>query len=204
MSDVLGVGRRIDWANDESVMHRPPVVPTVATGTNMESPNVAIVFRTPQRIPPLAFGAGTAVGLSRRASRSSDGLFIDAVQLKAKDVDAFIAAAAERGIITADNVAGALLQAIGTVIDHEEASTKRAQTDRQTRKTDFALLRDTCVPVRRTFTSQATRPSGFPLVSSRRSRTSYGSGRPAAPMRSRRRPAPRAARRGPCPPRASP
>ena len=59
MSDVLGVGRRIDWANDESVMHRPPVVPTVATGTNMESPNVAIVFRTPQRIPPLAFGAGT-------------------------------------------------------------------------------------------------------------------------------------------------
>ena len=140
MSDVLGVGRRIDWANDESVIHRPPVVPTVATGTNMESPNVAIVFRTPQRIPPLAFGAGTAVGLSRRASRSSDGLFIDAVQLKAKDVDAFIAAAAERGIITADNVAGALLQAIGTVIDHEEASTKRAQTDRQTRKVFLAMI----------------------------------------------------------------
>ena len=67
-------------------------------------------------------------------------MFIDAVQLKAKDVDAFIAAAAERGIITADNVAGALLQAIGTVIDHEEASTKRAQTDRQTRKVFLAMI----------------------------------------------------------------
>jgi hypothetical protein len=48
-------------------------------------PNVALFFNTPRRIPPLRRLGGMNSSLSRRASRSADGVLIDGIHLRAVD-----------------------------------------------------------------------------------------------------------------------
>lgn len=70
-------------------------VPYLATRAHPGGPNIALLFRGPQRVPHLPRLGGTGV-LSARESRSHRGLFLDGVGLRAEDpVEAVIAAIAE-------------------------------------------------------------------------------------------------------------
>ena len=70
-------------------------VPYLATSAHPGGPNIALLFRGPQRVPHLPRLGGTGV-LSARESRSHRGLFLDGVGLRAEDpVEAVIAAIAE-------------------------------------------------------------------------------------------------------------
>ena len=85
---------------DESAVLRSPLdVPYVATRSELAAPNVALLFRSALRVPPLP-RFGFSEPLPRRASRSGEGLWLDGLQVEAvQPVEAVItllAAGAER------------------------------------------------------------------------------------------------------------
>ena len=73
------------------------VTPYLATTTSSTPPNVGLVFRRPQRIPPLRLFGAYNLGLSYRRSRSAAGLAVDGVMLRAQDPAAAMTTLANAG-----------------------------------------------------------------------------------------------------------
>jgi hypothetical protein len=79
------------------VFRDPPRIPYAATATSRKSPNLLLLFRRPQRIPPLRVGGAMTLGLPYRASRSP-GVDVDGVNLRAAKPRDAIGALAAAGV----------------------------------------------------------------------------------------------------------
>jgi hypothetical protein len=79
----------------------PVAIPLLATASELRGPSIALLFRHPQRVPPLRRVGGSGA-LSARRARSQEGLWLDGVGLQAVDpvqaVISLIASGAERVI----------------------------------------------------------------------------------------------------------
>ncbi|MBV9486941.1 MAG: hypothetical protein JO246_12890 [Frankiaceae bacterium] len=62
----------------------PVRVPYLATNAGLSGPNIALIFREPQRVPPLRRVGGSGA-LAARQVRSREGLWLDGVCLRAED-----------------------------------------------------------------------------------------------------------------------
>jgi hypothetical protein len=96
-------------------LRRDPVLPRIWSGTNNETPNLVVVFATPQRVPPVRRGNQIA-GVSTHETRAPEGLFVDGVRLKVKDPEAVRAAFGAEGVPVTDDVAPQLVAAIGPAV----------------------------------------------------------------------------------------
>ena len=78
--------------NDKNVFFRGGLrVPLAKTRSNYMKPNLALLCKTPQRVPPIRRFVGTTSGLSRSASRSARGDDLDGVLVRVGDRDATLA-----------------------------------------------------------------------------------------------------------------
>lgn len=65
------------------VFVEPVLTPYLSTTSPNVSPNLELLFRSPQRIPPIRLAAIINTKLSYRLSRSAKGMFLDGVALRA-------------------------------------------------------------------------------------------------------------------------
>lgn len=89
-----------DDSGDDWAFERRVSIPYAVTTDPRVAPNVVLLFKTPQRVPPLRFGGADRIGLPYLKSRSETGVHVDGVRLRAEDPvgasDALVAAGAER------------------------------------------------------------------------------------------------------------
>lgn len=98
-----------DDTGDDWVFEEPVVIPFAATTSPNVTPNLELLFTTPQRIPSLrVFGAQT-IGLPYFQSRSAAGVHIDGLDLRAEDPVAAVETLAAAGVERVDR-AGAWLR----------------------------------------------------------------------------------------------
>lgn len=71
-----------------------PEVPFFPTTAVVASPNVLLIFRSPQKVPPLklivAIAGSVDLPFGYRTSRSEEGAVVDGIQLRAEDAAAAI------------------------------------------------------------------------------------------------------------------
>jgi hypothetical protein len=132
--DIAAVGAKATFKSGAvAELRRDPVVPRIWTGTNNETPNMVVVFATPQRVPPVRRG-NQIPGVSTHETRSPEGLYVDGLRLKAKDPTAVRAAFGAQGVpVTADagpQLAAAIGPAVGPVARGERETATRSRRRR--------------------------------------------------------------------------
>jgi len=91
-----------DDSGDDWVFEAPVGISYAATTHPAFKPNLMLLFKTPQRIPRLRFGGTQAIGLSRRESRTSAGIKIDGLELRARDSQAAVETLGAAGLERVD------------------------------------------------------------------------------------------------------
>ena len=113
--------RNVDGAEvaDPGIRLLDPVdVPYLATSVDPRGPNIALVFRQPQRVPRLPPIGGSGV-LSARQSRSRRGLWLDGVCLRAEDPVQAVITLVGAGAVRVLDPTEWLLDNRPTTSDHE-------------------------------------------------------------------------------------
>ncbi len=96
---VEGADKDLGW-----VFVNPTLTPYLATTSPNTPPNLGLVFRHPQRIPPVRLLSAYYLGLPYRGSRSAEGVALDGVMLRAQDPAAAMATLANAGAERVDAV----------------------------------------------------------------------------------------------------
>lgn len=94
-----------DDSGDDWVFEEPVNIPYAATTSSNVEPNLELLFKTPQRIPPLRFLGAQTVGLPYFKSRSAAGIQIDGLDLRAEDPAAAVETLAAAGVERVDRTA---------------------------------------------------------------------------------------------------
>lgn len=97
--NMRNLGDQDEDLGDEHELLMPVELPFFATASELAGPNIGLLFRHSQRVPPVRRVGGSGV-LSARQARSRSGLWLDGVGLQAVDpvqaVITLIASGAER------------------------------------------------------------------------------------------------------------
>jgi len=86
-----------DWVCDE-----PVNIPYAVTTSPNVSPNLELLFKTPQRIPSLGILGAKTIELSYFRARSAGGILIDGLDLRARDWEAAVETLTAAGLERAD------------------------------------------------------------------------------------------------------
>lgn len=89
-----------DWAFERRVN-----IPYAVTTHPLVAPNLVLLFKTPQRIPPLRIGGAAIIDLPYFKSRTETGVQIDGLHLRARDPVAAVQILAATGVERVDRPA---------------------------------------------------------------------------------------------------
>lgn len=101
--DTKGVNN--DDSGNDWAFERRLKIPYAVTTHSGAAPNLVLLFKTPQRIPPLRIGGGEAIGLPYFKSRTETGVQIDGLRLRARDPVAAVQILADTGVELVDRPA---------------------------------------------------------------------------------------------------
>jgi hypothetical protein len=91
-----------DDTGDDWVFEEPVNIPFAATTSPNVNPNLELLFKKPQRIPSLRVSGAQSIGLPYLQSRSSAGVHIDGLDLRAEDPVAAVETLAAAGMERVD------------------------------------------------------------------------------------------------------
>lgn len=91
-----------DDPGDDWIFQEPVGIPYAGLSRFAQKPNLMLLFKKRQRIPPLRFLAASAMELSQQASRSS-GIHFDGLRLRVREPQAAAEALAAAGIERVDS-----------------------------------------------------------------------------------------------------
>lgn len=116
---VVDLSSTQSWARAPVLVRLARIV-HLPTGSRSTRANLGLVFSAPVALPPLRFGAGQVLGLSRRSIRRSVGM--DALTVAAADLTASMVALTSWGLPVGWDVQEELAHTIGAVSDPIEAA----------------------------------------------------------------------------------
>lgn len=120
-----------DDNGDDWVFEEPVIIPFAATTSQNVNPNLELLFKTPQRIPSLrVFGAQT-IGLPYFQSRSTAGVQIDGLDLRAEDPVAAVETLAAAGMERVDRTGAWLRRHRAVTQDPSLMKVAKANDQRQ-------------------------------------------------------------------------
>jgi hypothetical protein len=127
VTDLSGVGESKGWA--DANLRSVPRVPYLFTTGPMTSPNLMLLFRTPQRLPPVRRIVAVApnVDLPFRYREARSGALVDGVLFRAVDAQSATATLIEGGAELVDDAASWLGQHREVVKDDRAAAALRSR-----------------------------------------------------------------------------
>ncbi|TXI40874.1 MAG: hypothetical protein E6Q57_18115 [Mycobacterium sp.] len=128
-------------SSDDAVLAERPIVPNLVTARAGAAPTTALLFRTPQRFPPLRWLLlGSIPELGLLESRASRGAFVDGVEVRFVDPERALSTLVESGVECAADSGRWMRSHRDVVTDPVEAIEISSRELRRTRVEVLTLL----------------------------------------------------------------